>query len=102
MMTRWDKRRYSDVRGCCGWSRWSTGCEPVRVTRRAGRHGRRGKTLAPQWAVKECWAGLPEANRRVEVGWLAVLAGRVVAARVPDAGAAGASVAGLAGEGGRS
>jgi hypothetical protein len=80
----------------------SSGCTPVRVTRRAGRHGRRGKTLAQQWAVKECWAGLPEANRQAVVGWLAVLTSRVVvAARVPDAGTAGADVWDLAGEGGR-
>jgi hypothetical protein len=45
-------------------------------------------TLAQQWAVKECWAGLPEANRRSAVWWLAVLAIRVVAARVPGAGPA--------------
>src|SRR4029453_18292207 len=101
MLTRWDKRRYSDVRGCCGWSRSSSGCEPVRVARRAGRHGRRGKTLAPQWAAKQCWAELPEANRRVAVGWLAVLASRVLAAQVPGAGAQGASVWDSAGEGGR-
>jgi hypothetical protein len=79
-----------------------SGCEPVRVARRAGRQGRRGKTLAPQGAAKECWAGLPEANRRAVVGWLARLASRVVAARVPQADAAGPDVAGLAGEGGRS
>jgi excisionase family DNA binding protein len=72
MLTRWDKRRYSDVRGCCGWWRSWSGCEPVRVARRAGRHGRRGKTLAPQWAAKQCWTELPEANRRVAVGWLTV------------------------------
>ena len=85
------------MRGCCGWSRWSSGCEPVRVTRRAGRHGRRGKTLAPQWAAKQCWAGLPEANRRAAVGWLAVLASRVVvAARVPGVGPAGVGVWDLA------
>src|ERR687888_127262 len=63
MLIRWGKRRYSDVRGCCGWSRSSSGCEPLHVGRRAGR-GRRGKTLAPQWGTKQCWAGLPEANRR--------------------------------------
>jgi hypothetical protein len=100
MRVRWDKRRYSDVRGCCGWSRWSSGCEPVRVARRAGR-GRRGKTLAPQWATKQCWAGLPEANRRAAIGWLAVLASRVVAVRLPGVGAAGVDVGDLAGEGGR-
>jgi hypothetical protein len=97
MTVRWDKRRYSDVRGCCGWSRSSSGCEPVRVTRRAGRHGRRGKTLAPQWAAKQCWAGLPEANRRSAVGWLAVLASRVVAVRLPGVGVAGVDVGDLAG-----
>src|SRR5215204_5309715 len=100
MLTRWDKRRYSDARGCCGWSRSSSGCEPARVTRRAGRHGRRGKTLAPQWAAKQCWAELPEANRRTAVGWLAVLASRVVAVRLPGVGATGVDVADLAGEGG--
>src|SRR5215207_8566187 len=100
MLTRWGKRRYSDVRGCCGWSRSLSGCRPVRVARRAGR-GRRGKTLAPQGAAKQCWAGLPEANRQAVVGWLAVLTSRVVvAARVPDAGTAGADVWDLAGEGG--
>jgi hypothetical protein len=99
MLTRWDKRRYSDVRGCCGWSRSSSGCEPVRVARRAGR-GRRGKTLAPQWAAKQCWAGLPEANRRAAVRWLATLASRVVAVRLPEAGATGADVGDPAGEGG--
>jgi hypothetical protein len=96
MMTRQDKRRYSDVRGCCGWSRSSSGCEPVRVARRAGRHGRRGKTLAPQWATKQCWVELPEANRRAVVRWLAVLASRVLAARLPEVGAAGADLGGLA------
>src|SRR5215211_3670734 len=101
MLTRWGKRRYSDVRGCCGWSRSSSSCEPVRVARRAGRHGRRGKTLAPQWAAKQCWAELPEANRRAAVGWLAVLAGRVMVARVSEAGVAGTDVWDLAGEGGR-
>jgi hypothetical protein len=60
-----------------------------------------GKTLAPQWAAKQCWAELPEANRRVAVGWLAVLASRVLAARVPEAGAPGAGVWDLAGEAGR-
>jgi hypothetical protein len=70
------------------------------VARRAGR-GRRGKTLAQQWATKQCWAGLPEANRRAAVRWLAELASRVVAARVPEAGATGADVGDLASEGGR-
>src|SRR5512132_1397662 len=93
MMVRQDKRRYSDARGCCGWSRSSGGCKPVRVARRAGRHGRRGKTLAPQWAAKQCWAGVPEANRRVAGGWVAVLAGRVAAARLPSVGVAGTGVA---------
>jgi hypothetical protein len=90
------------VRGCCGWSRSWSGCEPVRVARRAGRHGRRGKTLAPQWAAKQCWAELPEANRRVAVGWLAVLASRVVATRMPEEDAADAGVWDLVGEGERS
>jgi hypothetical protein len=50
----------------------------------------------------ECWARLPEANRRVAVGWLAVLAGRVVVAgRVPEAGAGDTGGWDLAGEGGR-
>src|SRR6266536_1376593 len=40
MVSRWGKRRYSDVRGCCGWSRSSTSCEPARVARRAGRRRR--------------------------------------------------------------
>ena len=101
MLTRWDKRRYSDARGCCGWSRSSSGCEPARVARRAGRHGRRGKTLAPQWAAKQCWTELPEANRRVAVGWLAVLAIRVVATRMPEEDAADAGVWDLVGEGER-
>src|SRR5215216_544901 len=101
MMVRQDKRRYSDVRGCCGWSRSWSGCEPVRVARRAGRHGRRGKTLAPQWAAKQCWTELPEANRRVAVGWLAVLASRVVATRMPEEDAADAGVWDLVGEGER-
>src|SRR5215218_5270635 len=101
MLTRWGKRRYSDVRGCCGWSRSSTSCEPVRVARRAGRHGRRGKTLAPPGAAKQCWAALPEANRQAAVRWLAVLASRVVAVRLPSVGQTGVDVAGLAGEGGR-
>jgi hypothetical protein len=100
MLTRWGKRRYSDVRGCCGWSRSWSGCEPARVARRAGR-GRRGKTLAPQGAVKQCWTELPEANRRVAVGWLAVLASRVVATRMPEADATGAGVWDLVGEGER-
>src|SRR5215203_4062157 len=101
MLTRWGKRRYSDVRGCCGWSRWSSGWEPARVTRRAGRHGRRGKTLAPQWATKQCWRELPEANRQVAVRWLAVLASRVVATRMPEEDAADAGVWDLVGEGER-
>ncbi len=101
MLVRWGKRRYSDVRGCCGWSRSSSGCEPVCVAGRAGRHGRRGKTLAPQGAAKQCWAELPEANRRAAVRWLAVLASRVVAVRLPGVGAAGVDVGDLAGEGGR-
>ena len=101
MVTRWGKRRYSDVRGCCGWSRSSSGCGPVRVARRAGR-GRRGKTLAPQWAIKQCWAELPEANRRAAVRWLAILASRVVAVRLPGVGATGVDVRDLAGEGGQS
>src|SRR5512132_204267 len=100
MLTRWGKRRYSDVMGCCGWSRSSGGCEPARVARRAGR-GRGGKTLAPQWAAKQCWAELPQANRRVAVGWLAVLASRVVAVRLPGVGQTGVDVGALAGEGGR-
>jgi hypothetical protein len=100
MLARWGKRRYSDVRGCCGWSRSWSGCEPVRVARRAGRHGRRGKTLAPQWAAGQCWAELPEANRRAAIGWLAVLTNRVVAVRLPSVHPVGVDVAGLAGEGG--
>src|SRR5215204_590848 len=100
MLTRWGKRRYSDVRGCCGWSRWSSGWEPARVARRSGRHGRRGKTLAPQWATKQCWAELPEANRQVAVRWLAVLASRVVAVRLAGVGVTGVDVGDLAGEGG--
>src|SRR4029450_10540196 len=77
MLTRWDKRRYSDARGCCGWSRSSSGCEPARVARRAGRHGRRGKTLAPPGAAKQGWAELPEANRPAGVGGRAGMASRV-------------------------
>ena len=101
MLTRWGKRRYSDVRGCCGWSRSSSGCEPARVARRAGRHGRRGKTLAPPGAAEPCWAALPEANRQAAVRWLAVLASRVVAARLPGVGQTGVEVGELAGAGGR-
>src|SRR5215218_245318 len=100
MLTRWGKRRYSDVRGCCGWSRSWSGCKPGRVARRAGRHGRRGKTQAPQWGAVQCWAELPEANRQAAVGWLAVLANRVVAVRLAGVGATGVDVADLAGEGG--
>src|SRR6266511_2185869 len=100
MLTGWGKRRYSDVRGCCGWSRSSSGCGPARVARRAGR-GRRGKTLAPQGAAKQCWAELPEANRRAAVRWLAVLANRVVMVRVADVSAASVDVWDPAGEGGR-
>src|SRR5919198_1212092 len=99
MLSRWGKRRYSGVRGCCGWSRSSNGCEPAHVARRAGR-GRRGKTLAPQGAAKQCWAALPEANRRAAVRWLAVLASRVVAVRLPSAGAAGGRRGGAGGGGG--
>ena len=33
--------------------------------------------MAPQWAAKQCWAELPEANRRAAVKWLAVLASRI-------------------------
>src|SRR4030095_12764629 len=98
MLARQDKRRYSDVRGCCGWSRSLSGCEPVRVTRRASRHGRRGETLAPPGAAKQCWAELPQANRRAAIGWLAVLASRVVAVRLPGVRPAGVDVGGLPGE----
>src|SRR4029453_6415179 len=101
MLTRWDKRRYSDARGCCGWSRSSSGCEPARVARRAGRHGRRGETLAPPGGAKQRRAELREANRRAVVGWLAVLASFVVAVRLPGVGATGVDVGDLAGEGGR-
>jgi hypothetical protein len=60
-----------------------------------------GKTLAPQWAAKQCWAELPEANRRAAVRWLATLASRVVVVvRLPEAGATGADVWDPAGEGG--
>jgi hypothetical protein len=59
------------------------------------------QTLAQQWAVKQCWAGLPEANRRSAVWWLAVLANRVVAVRLPGVRPVGVDVAGLAGEGRR-
>jgi hypothetical protein len=100
MLTRWGKRRYSDVRGCCGWSRSSSGCEPARVARRAGR-GRRGKTLAPQGAANQCWAKLPEANRQAAVRWLAVLASRMVAVRLPGVDQMGVEVGELAGDGGR-
>jgi hypothetical protein len=44
---------------------------------------------------------LPEANRRVVVGWLAVLASRVVATRTPEADATSAGVWDLVGEGER-
>src|SRR5512132_3639140 len=88
--------------GCCGWSRSSNSCEPARVARRAGRHGRRGKTLAPPGAAVQCWAELPEANRQAAVRWLAVLASRVVAARLPGVGQTGVEVGELAvKEGGR-
>jgi hypothetical protein len=60
-----------------------------------------GETLAHQWAVKEGWTELPEANRRVAVGWLAVLASRVVATQMPEADATGAGVGDLVGEGAR-
>ncbi len=70
------------------------------MARRAGR-GRRGKTLAPQWAIKQCWAELPEANRRAAVRWLAILASRVVAVRLPGVATAGVDVGELAGEGGQ-
>jgi hypothetical protein len=43
-----------------GGSSWTTGEDP-------------GPTVGGQ----QCWAGLPEANRRAAVGWLAVLASRV-------------------------
>jgi hypothetical protein len=79
----------------------SSGCEPARVARRASRRGRRGKTLAPQGAAKQCWAELPQANRRAAVGWLAVLASRVVAVRLPGVGATDVDGRDLAGEGGR-
>jgi hypothetical protein len=72
------------ARGEEGGSSWTTGEDP-----------------GPTVAAKQCWAGLPEANRRAVVGWLALLASRVVAARGPDADAAGAGVWDLAGEGGR-
>src|SRR5947199_10822071 len=58
-----------------------------------------GEDPGPTGATKQCWAELPEANRRTAVGWLAVLAGRVVAVRLPGVGAAGGDVGALAGEG---
>jgi hypothetical protein len=60
-----------------------------------------GKTLAPQWATKQCWAELPEANRRAAVRSLVVLASRMVAVQVPEAGPAGADMWAPAGDGGR-
>jgi hypothetical protein len=49
---------------------------------------------------QQCWTELPEANRRAAVGWLAVLASRVVAVRLPGVGQMGVDVGDLAGEGG--
>src|SRR5512132_3657289 len=96
MRVRWDKRRYSDVRGYCGWSRWSSGCEPVRVTRRAGRHGRRGKTLAH--SGRPTVLGRAAGGQPPGGGWVAGGAGqpRGVAARVPGVGPAGVGVWDLA------
>ena len=56
---------------------------------------------SPQWATQECWAGLPEASRRAAVRWLAILASRVVAVRLPGVATAGVDVGELAGEGGQ-
>jgi len=78
------ERLRARARGEEGGSSWTTGEDP-----------------GPTGAAKECWAGLPEANRRAAVGWLAVLASRVVAVRVPGVGATGVDVGELAGEGGR-
>jgi hypothetical protein len=70
------------ARGCCGWSRWSSGCGLGRVTRRASRRGRRRgrlpQSLARQGLGEEVWAGLPEVNRLLAVRWVAVLAGRAL------------------------
>jgi hypothetical protein len=55
----------------------------------------------PHRAAKQCWAALPQANRRAAIGWLAMLASRVVAVRVPGVAATGVDVGDLAGEGGR-
>jgi hypothetical protein len=60
-----------------------------------------GEDPGPQGATKQCWTELPEANRRAAVGWLAVLASRVVAVRLPGVGVTGVDVGDLAGEGGR-
>jgi hypothetical protein len=60
-----------------------------------------GEDPGPQWATKQCWTELPQANRQAAVWWLAVLASRVVAVRLPGVGQAGVDVGDLAGEGGR-
>ena len=78
------ERLRARARGEEGGSSWTTGEDP-----------------GPTVAAKQCWAGLPEANRRAVVGWLAVLASRVVAVRLPGVGATGVDVGDLAGEGGR-
>src|SRR5918995_4238777 len=49
-----DKRRYSDVRGCCGWSRWSSGCEHGRVPRGPGR-GRVGRRARSRGRSRGWW-----------------------------------------------
>ena len=59
-----------------------------------------GEDPGPTGGGQQCWSGLPEANRQAAVRWLAVLASRVVAARLPGVGAAGVDVGDLAGEGG--
>jgi len=78
------ERLRARARGEEGGSSWTTGEDP-------------GPTVGGQ----QCWAELPEANRRAVVGWLAVLASRVVAVRLPGVGATGVDVGDLAGEGGR-
>jgi hypothetical protein len=86
------------VRGCCGWSRPSSGCAPASADGmcRRGRE-RRAPPQTPEPVTARLWEDLPEANRRVAVHWLAVMAGKAVRAvraasgTDPSAGAGGES-----------
>lgn len=65
--------------GCCGWSRWSTGCGGVRAgTSQEGRLGRVLRIVVGTAVGCPRWESLPELNRRLVVRLL----GRLVERRL--------------------